>query len=299
MLRASWYKYLSLLDIDFGAGFRYPKCFAQPDIVICDATSLAFRRNMLKSHKPFEDVDKVLDGRYSVCAQLSYNYCCWVFFFGFFKDRVFIEEAECRRLLRRYSETAEDNDSLHYFNEADAKKLLDCLQKYSPTLVPLIKSWGSIVPCDSRYAPLLKALSSSSPLCALIHPSPDVLDLVENIANGYEVRCDPELWHKLQMSVPLLYQLLSVLNCTSIPSVLSPILLEMNRIAVQCFKNTTPEQHVDVFDECNPCCYYPNLPIIRKRGVYKSDSVRKDQACTKVHRGHLPGIFTLFCSHGI
>ena len=123
-----------------------------------------------------------------VCtAQLQLLLLC--VFFSFFQDRVFIEEAECRRLLRRYSETTEDNDSLRYFNEADAKKLLDCLQKYSPTLVPLIKSWGSIAPCDSRYAPLLKALSSSSPLCALIHPSPYVLDLVENIANGYEVRC--------------------------------------------------------------------------------------------------------------
>ena len=230
---------------------------------------------------------------------LSYSYCAC--FFSSFKDRVFIEEAECRRLLRRYSETAEDDDSLRYFSDADAKKLLDCLQTYSPTLVPLIKSWGSIVPCDSRYAPLLKALSSSSPLCALIHPSPDVLDLVEKIANVYDVRCDPELWLKLQMSVPLLYQLLSVLDCTSIPSILRPILLELNRIAVQCFENTIPEEHIDVFNEWNPCCYYPNLPTVRKRGVYKSDSARKDQTCTKVYRGHpslLPGIFTLFCSHG-
>lgn len=129
MLRASWYKYLSLLDIDFGVGFRCPKCFAQPDIVICDATSLAFRRSMLKSHKPIEDANEVLDGRYRVCAQqrISVTVIVCVCCFSSFKDRVFIEEAECRRLLRRYSETAEDDDSLRYFSDAYAKKLLDCL----------------------------------------------------------------------------------------------------------------------------------------------------------------------------
>ena len=47
--KASWYHYLSLLDIDYENGFKCPDCGVNgtpPDIIICDATSLSFRRDL-------------------------------------------------------------------------------------------------------------------------------------------------------------------------------------------------------------------------------------------------------------
>ena len=49
LLRVSWYHYLSLLDIDYPEGFTCHKCSVSPRIVICDATSLAFRRQLLQA----------------------------------------------------------------------------------------------------------------------------------------------------------------------------------------------------------------------------------------------------------
>ena len=63
VFRASWYKYIELLDIDFKMSFECPKCSSQPDIIICDATSLAFRRDFLapvsEDNPPLENI---LDG---------------------------------------------------------------------------------------------------------------------------------------------------------------------------------------------------------------------------------------------
>ena len=42
--RLSWYSYLNLLDIDYSIGFRCNRCGDQPQILIIDATSLAFRK---------------------------------------------------------------------------------------------------------------------------------------------------------------------------------------------------------------------------------------------------------------
>ena len=45
----SWYAFLRLLDYDESDGFSCDKCGDCPDIVICDGTSLGFRRQLLNS----------------------------------------------------------------------------------------------------------------------------------------------------------------------------------------------------------------------------------------------------------
>jgi len=66
-LKASWYHYLHILDIDYANGFKCPSCSVEgntPNIIICDATSLAFRRELLQdlSNLSTEIEDIVLDG---------------------------------------------------------------------------------------------------------------------------------------------------------------------------------------------------------------------------------------------
>lgn len=65
-LRASWYHYLSILDIDYPSGFVCPKCGDQPRSMVCDATSLAFRRQLLPNEEvsPCTDKHTLLQGWY-------------------------------------------------------------------------------------------------------------------------------------------------------------------------------------------------------------------------------------------
>ena len=42
--RLSWYAFLELLDIDYSSGFRCVQCGQYPNVLSCDATTLAFKR---------------------------------------------------------------------------------------------------------------------------------------------------------------------------------------------------------------------------------------------------------------
>ena len=47
LFKGSWYHYLSILDIDYGNSFRCPNCTIDGNPPnVCDATSLAFRRDL-------------------------------------------------------------------------------------------------------------------------------------------------------------------------------------------------------------------------------------------------------------
>ena len=46
-MRYAWYSYLNLLDIDYSDGSCCPECGSVPEIVVCDATTVSFRRKML------------------------------------------------------------------------------------------------------------------------------------------------------------------------------------------------------------------------------------------------------------
>ena len=45
----SWYSFLQLTDIQMQDGFTCPVCETSPTIIICDGTSLSFRRQLLVS----------------------------------------------------------------------------------------------------------------------------------------------------------------------------------------------------------------------------------------------------------
>jgi hypothetical protein len=46
-LRFAWYSYLELLDIDYSDGSCCPECGCNPETVVCDATTVSFRRKMV------------------------------------------------------------------------------------------------------------------------------------------------------------------------------------------------------------------------------------------------------------
>ena len=44
--RQGWYAFLNLLDIDYSDGFMCDKCGSCPDVLIMDATTLSFRKDL-------------------------------------------------------------------------------------------------------------------------------------------------------------------------------------------------------------------------------------------------------------
>lgn len=65
VFRSSWYLFLELLDIKYEEAFVCPLCSKEPTTVICDATSLAFRRDLLRYTSTDKDEissEKILEG---------------------------------------------------------------------------------------------------------------------------------------------------------------------------------------------------------------------------------------------
>ena len=96
-------------------------------------------------------------------------------------------------------------------------------------------------------------------------------------------------WKFLQENVPFLYDLFYALglNIVSLPVEFRPVIKELVRRAEFPFQNTP----------VHPCVCAGSAA----GHVYKLDN-QQDKVCTKAYRGHpslLPGIFTIFCSHGV
>ena len=49
----AWYSFLALIDVDFYKGFSCTICKDRPKLVIMDATSLSFRKEMVMTWKGF------------------------------------------------------------------------------------------------------------------------------------------------------------------------------------------------------------------------------------------------------
>ena len=215
---------------------------------------------------------------------------------------MFINNGECRRLLGFYSSTATSNEALKTFSERDMERLMDLLVKHSPALAALLKAIEYAIPCPSAYGPLLKSLSSQSPVCALLPPTQDVENLVNCLCSGVSIRGDPVLWKSLQNSIPVIFHLMLAMpsGTTSLPQPMNSVLDEMLKKSQLPFDKAT--QHPDTNNEGeNVFCYFPTLNKCRDRGVFVADKQKKELLCCKDYRGHpylLPGIFTMYCPHG-
>lgn len=226
----------------------------------------------------------------------------FLLFYSQIEDRVFIPNSKCRTLVAKYAKTAWDNTALVSFGDTEAEELNQLVSLYSPSISSLLKSWNYIVPCPSKYACLLSSLAIASPVCALLPPTPNNLNLMDKLISGYNVRSDPILWALLQKSIPIVFRLIVSLDTTHIPDELKPVLTEVVNKSKRPFEVVKPEEDIAALDLDDSCSFYPHLTRKRSRRVYRADLSRKQSTCSKVYKGHpslLPGIFTAFCPHGM
>ena len=148
-------------------------------------------------------------------------------------------------------------------------------------------------------------VASTSPVCALLHPSDSVAKLISSMKEK-DITKDAILMQKLQEEIPIVFSLIR--SVAYYPQkILIPLLEEMWIKAKAPFnlEDDKPddaaigshcgEYHIDDLS------YFPGLPKIRSRSVYVADKKSNDSICTKRSSKHpalLPGIFTLFCEHG-
>eukprot|EP00794_Sanderia_malayensis_P012396 gene12396-13674_t len=90
--KKSWYCYLSLLDIHIDKGFQCEICKEQPSLLIMDATSLSFCKELSHWKSFLQDVQ-------NADSDDVIPRCCK------FTDRIMIRDKQCRSLLLRYADS--------------------------------------------------------------------------------------------------------------------------------------------------------------------------------------------------
>ena len=108
----------------------------------------------------------------------------------------------------------------------------------------------------------------------------------------------PVLLGKLAEECPLFFSLVGIEG--TFPPEVIPVFQAIYRKA-QDTLCTTPVS-TPLTSAADPGHYFPNLPPVRDRGSYSTDRCKKEASdCRKTagrHPNLIPGIFTMFCTHG-
>ena len=299
LLRQAWNSFARLLDIDWAEAFMYPICGPSPDTIICDGTLLGFQKDLLvhtPSATPQEVPSSSGGSRHSV--------------------QVLLKSRKSRELLLTYSGYTKDRKGQQSPTELTAtefRQLKKLLQDEGPKpLAELISRLSSESGCRSSPQPFrefLSELSHNSPVCGLLQVAgnQEVLTIMEAIASGVDVTQSPrrEQLKLLQQKAPVLRSF--ILKCYrghNLPYDVRCLILRLRDLIVAPFICCEPAFPPP--SQPNPLSFFPNLPQVQEKGIYEADhhkiSSDDQDACRKYSSNHTtltPGIFTLFCRHGI
>ena len=206
-----------------------------------------------------------------------------------FPDRLFISESSQRKAvlqdLKNGMITCIDNRSWW----ADRPMFKQLLRSINRTNLPI-------------YRDLLKSLASSSPITSMLLPTKRVESLILSIFKCDDPRAHPILWKSMHEEAPLFYQAMCDGGDTRS---LQNLLMEVWNACIESIKSSIPHPLCDVKDKESEMGFFPSLPVKRSRGKFVMDRKpikKEDGECKKKAAGHpslLPGIFTIFCEHGM
>lgn len=189
-------------------------------------------------------------------------------------------------------------------SQVDFLELTKKLKSHVPCLVNLVTTIKVVnqkfVQCPQEWQELCKAISTASPVCALVRPVPDIIELLQNMLQK-PILTDAASLSLLQHEVPVLFTLLE--NLPHLPKgVLEPVIHRLIAVSLAPFTSdsATADTYLEPTPAENSLAYFPQLKPLRARRRYTADR-SSSRICTKKNSGHpslLPGIFTLFCQHG-
>ena len=129
--------------------------------------------------------------------------------------------------------------------------------------------------------------------------------LISSMIKDADITKDVEKMKVLQQEIPVIFELVRSL-CYYPHTLLSPLLQVLLDKSIAPFTDCNQFQNArddkDTIFDGNDLSFFPCLPRIRSRGIYDADKKCRQQICTKrtsKHPSLLPGIFTVFCEHGM
>ncbi|KAK3109037.1 hypothetical protein FSP39_021641 [Pinctada imbricata] len=287
---------MRMLDVDLASGFHCSQCEGDdglsPEIIICDGTSVSFQRRMW-SWDSEEDDQEYMDLTPSR-----------------FADRVFVEDPHVRKLLLRYASDDRSKRRTGYLRDLSNSEKANMFDYFKEVLPPFYQLLIEIEDNPTIMRPvfqrLLLCLASPSPVCSLIPPTEDIGTLFANIYKEIDIQQDPTLWNTLHNKLPVFFEIIQALPSGC--QLLRPLLKELWSIAADPFCDALAQNKQLPPLKNTEMSFFPHLPALQSRGKYIADKSSEkrtkaySQRCRKKNPGHptlLPGVFTIFCPHGV
>ena len=144
-------------------------------------------------------------------------------------------------------------------------------------------------------------LARPSPVCSLIKPCEEMFKLLDRLFEN-NIKRDLVYMKQLHVSSPIFYEILTCIFEPKLPIAWKPLIKYLIVKSLVPFNQSRALADSLPSDE-DPLEFFPNLTSRRGRGKYELDAnSAAEKVCNKFYRGHpklTPGIFTLFCPHGM
>eukprot|EP00058_Branchiostoma_floridae_P026343 XP_002611834.1 hypothetical protein BRAFLDRAFT_83142 [Branchiostoma floridae] len=318
-MRRAWDSFSHLLDINWQTSFQCPVCKGSPDVIICDGTSLGFRKDLINHESNRETQQSSLQVKGSD-----------------HEERVFLPIPQARVFLSQFagvSPSQKKRGKARRPSALSAQQYRELLSSLSTT--PHLSSLATLLERLSRngshriapnpYKKFLGELAKNGPLCGMLqidhsqrqgHTKDIVRRAVTNTLAIFDSVNAAHL-QKLRSDAPILADFLFEVykaEGNRIPEDVSALVKDiMDRVSLP-FKHKhdnsvyPPPEEEDTFGGYS---FFPNLPLVRGQAKYAKDAQRRtgtrrcrepSQRCNKMYGGHpslSPGIFTMFCQHGV
>eukprot|EP00058_Branchiostoma_floridae_P012269 XP_002597757.1 hypothetical protein BRAFLDRAFT_77340 [Branchiostoma floridae] len=124
-------------------------------------------------------------------------------------------------------------------NEVTPDEMAELIRIVPPSLATVIKQYQHLETCPEGLKSLLGTLSKNSPVCGLLHPSEELHDFVQKVADGAAISdsvCDMEF---LQKQIPVLFDLVRNGDSSCVAEELRPLLLALLDVAEKPFNQKT------------------------------------------------------------
>lgn len=303
-LRLAWNSFIRLVDIDQNDAFKCEFCGDSPDIIICDATCIGFRKDLLVDYQKHETEKTTYMKSGSSHA-----------------DRVFVSHKPTRVLLERFSgiKVKKGARGRRFITKTPAivKKDLQALTKglreegnaALANIVERLCKESSKNLAPNNYSEFLYELARNNATCGTFQISGDkkAKKLLQQIASEefdiFQSR-NGKLLTYLQGSAPVMTNFLHKIQTNGkIPQDTKMLIVDiLSKIDNPFAASSTFEYPPATPDILS---FFPCLPQQHGNASYTADKKKaadSEKTCRKESYGHpslSPGIFTIFCQHGV
>ncbi|XP_046861888.1 uncharacterized protein LOC124455242 [Xenia sp. Carnegie-2017] len=204
----------------------------------------------------------------------------------------FINRRNVRALLKKYSDSKLSWDEFQELKSEISSKGLR-------TLLEWLEKQGFITSCPNSCRRLLAALASDKPVCAIVPPKEEVLNLLIRMSDGANPKDNPSTDLKLlHEEVPLLFNVVEASE--EIPITIQPLLKELVQTAISPFEVKDGQwrlpHNLPVVSQNSSHGYVPCLPELVQTQQGDCAKVTRPK---KKHGTLIPVIFCILCPHGI